>query len=270
MKFLDSSGLSIVWDAIKDRYQPKLSWGGGLSISGNTVSIDYDSIPNKPNLGSYATQSWVGDNFLDKNIGGTISGTTRIGTERSAGILTGFTGFEFDTDTNQLKLYDSAGASPTVRISPAQTSSFIEIEGLVIHGNDTAFECNGAVFNLPHNKSGVHTLACTDDIESGGGGNYLPLSGGTLTGELSVNNATEGEYQGVIHILDEQHNGTHIGPLRLYVGADDADNILIDAADGETKIHMQGEALTPQKAIYVNNEPYVEPISTIELNSMLV
>lgn len=76
---------------------------------------------------------------------------------------------------------DDSGITPYVELNNGSDKTVYNLSNI--------FK-NGAYFNLPSYSSGTHTLATLDDIPTMPDmSKYLPLTGGTLTGDLSTNSS---------------------------------------------------------------------------------
>lgn len=100
MKFLDMSGLTQVWDAIKDRFQTKL-------VSGTNIkTINGESILTSGNIDA-ATQDWVNEQGFAKGSFINANGNTLIGDGTRTSLYVGNTDITFqykDGDITYLRL----------------------------------------------------------------------------------------------------------------------------------------------------------------------
>lgn len=88
MKFLDRSGLTQVWDAIKDRFQTKL-------VSGTNIkTINGESILTSGNIDA-ATQDWVNQQGFARGSFINSSGDTPLGDGRGYTVTTSYYGLAF-------------------------------------------------------------------------------------------------------------------------------------------------------------------------------
>ena len=89
--------------------------------------------------------------------------------------------------------------------------------------------------------------------------NYLPLTGGTVTGRFTVDNDGTSDFNSPdLLINDPSSNGIRLYGNIIYTG-DDEFNVLIDpdSSNGVINIHAEG---APEDAIYFNNQSYIQSL----------
>lgn len=110
------------------------------------------------------------------------------------------------------------------------------------------------------------------NIQITASGDYLPTSGGTLTGKLEITGQGSGSTHDNpdLYVSDSASNGTRLYKDHLYVG-DDENNFMVDvmAKDTGAVIDMRCESIEEKDFIHVNLKPYAEPITEEEITALL-
>ena len=264
MKFLDKSGLTQVWDAINDRFQPKL-------VSGTNIkTINNQSILGEGNLVAGETDTWVGlktyeptkqflmwNGYININPNdGYIYALTQ--TSESDDPITPLPYFRLSTQDGLAFGEWMADGPATIQYSVYGPHSIIFWSGYP--GNAIAtYDTSGVTLSGKTENDLLNAAGGTisiDDLKSQiGGGDYLPLSGGTVSGNVTlmgnggriINNVSPNPYLGV----QDSAGYTTLNPSEVII------------ASGNTNMQV----LTVDHS---HQDEYAAPLSEEEILAILV
>lgn len=280
MKFLDISGLTQVWDAIKDRFQPKLVSGTNIkTINGQSILGEGNLVAGEeptyyvPSYGSTAKR-YISDDkpdwgeiqivprYMTTLNGDWASSHITIYDDSTSGNTYQWGVPQLDLYTNHIQMsrYMTGGATaPLVRLDYGSLTFFnnrfypqsdaiasYDMSGVTLSGkteNDLLHAAGGTI-SIDYLKSQI------------GGGDYLPLSGGTLTGNVTlmgnggriINNVSPNPYLGV---QDSAGAYTTLNPSEIII------------ASGSTNMQV----LTLEHS---HQDEYAAPLSKEEILAILI